>query len=167
MYKRVREDNLLKVLKIEYAYYKSRVPSASLSATERAASLPDTWIFHDVGHVSIKYFKDLNGDFKRNGKEYIMGDFIHTTKYNELASSHGYPFELSESHGCIHVKPNDIDILIDSGFIKKGSVIEVKPYTNVIRPAISMELDYGRPDYEAHFYPGLKKLFIYQVTYIK
>lgn len=44
-----------------------------------------------------------------------------------------------------------------------GNVIEVKEYTETYVP-ISFESDSGRPEYELHFYPGLRKIFLFHVT---
>lgn len=147
------EKDVLKVLKESYA---------SLMHDPMLKELPDSWIYNDFGHISIKYFKDLDGNFKLNGKETILGDFIHTTPGDELRSAKGQEVILGESHGCIHVKPKDIDTML-SIYIKKGSVIEVKEYNDLTTPSNTMELDYGRPEYETHFYPGLKKIYIYKV----
>ena len=135
---------------------------ASLMHDPLLKVLPGSWIYNDFGHISVKYFKDLDGNYRLNGKEEILGDFIHTTPGDELRSSRGQKVVLGESHGCIHVKPKDIDAML-SVYIKRGSIIEVKEYTELTRPPISMELNYGRPEYETHFYPGLRKIFIYKV----
>ena len=114
--------------------------------------LPSSWIFNDFGHTTIKYAKDK-----------LMSDFIHTTPEDEYLTSVGKNFDLVESHGCIHMKPNDIDII--KNYIKKYSVIEVMPYGLEYAP-ISFEREYGKPDYELHFYPSLKKIIVYTVTRI-
>ncbi len=123
--------------------------------------IPTKWLFNDFGHVSVKYFKDINHDRRMNGKEHIMGDFIHTTPGDEASTVSRKIFQLTESHGCIHVKPNDIDTMIGNGYLKKGNTIEVHPYTRkVIDP--SHRRDTANMPFEVHFYPGIYKIVIYK-----
>jgi hypothetical protein len=135
-----------------------------LSDAEKNSTLPNSWIFNDFGHVSIKYFKDLNNDFILNGNETLLGDFIHTTPTDEFLFDHHFKGSLVESHGCVHVRPSDINTFINNGYTKIGSVIEVKSYLEIGPIPIAFESAIGRPDYEMHFYPGLKKLTVYNVT---
>jgi hypothetical protein len=122
-----------------------------------------SWIFNDFGHVSIKYFRDnnKNGRFDQ-GTDEVISDFIHTTPATEAATKYhsNHPtgrapyIPLDYSHGCIHVKPNDVDILIGRGFAKKGNVIEIHPYSAAVAVKSSFERTYGNPQYELHFFPG-------------
>ena len=123
--------------------------------------IPTKWLFNDFGHVSVKYFKDVNLDRKMNGKEYVMGDFIHTTPTDEAATARRKIFQLGESHGCIHVKPNDIDTMIGNGYLKKGNTVEVHPYTKKAIDSSLKRNAAGLP-FEVHFYPGLYKIAIYK-----
>ncbi|KGN81289.1 hypothetical protein HW49_04265 [Porphyromonadaceae bacterium COT-184 OH4590] len=127
--------------------------------------LPDSWIYNDFGHLTIKYFKDSNENYKLDKGEAFMGDFIHTTSKDEVATIKGRVVSLSGSHGCIHVKPNDIDVLVKY-YIKIGSIVEVKSYQEKTAMT-TFEQSYGRPPYETHFYPGKRKIFIYKVTKIQ
>lgn len=127
--------------------------------------LPDSWIFNDFGHLTIKYFKDTNNNYIKDGNEYLRGDFIHTTPQDEIDNLYGKAVSLSGSHGCIHVKPNDIDVLVKY-YIKIGSIVEVKSYQEKTAMT-TFEQSYGRPPYETHFYPGKRKIFIYKVTKIQ
>ena len=92
-----------------------------------------------------------------------MTEYLHTTPFNEFYTDHSVSFNLSSSHGCTHIRPKDIDTFIANGYVKKGSVVEVKPYTETYIP-LNFEAVYGRPDYELHFYPGLQKIVVYSVT---
>lgn len=123
--------------------------------------IPTKWFFNDFGHISVKYFKDLNKDRKLNGKEYIMGDFMHTTPSDEADTSLGKPVRLAESHGCIHLKPNDIDEMIGNGYLKKGATVEVHPYTEKLASS-TITRDLANQKYETHFYPGIYKIVIYK-----
>ena len=119
--------------------------------------VPDTWIFNDFGHATCYFFKDLNDNRVRDGKEKIHAEYIHTTPPDEAAMSLGLTVELSESHGCVHVKPADIDTMIAKGYIKKGNLVFVHKYAASVpqRPAGT-----GHAPYELHFYPGPKKIVV-------
>lgn len=122
------------------------------------SEVPDKWIFNDFGHMTCYYFKDVNKNGKLDNKtESIMGDFIHTTPPDETKSSGGLPVILTESHGCIHVKPDDIDDMIKRGFIKKGNRIYIHDYSETTPSGVGV---LGRAPYELHFYPGSKKIVI-------
>lgn len=122
---------------------------------------PNKWVFNDFGHNTIKYFKDINNNWRRDGKEQILGDFIHTTPWNEAETAQGEPVRLGHSHGCIHIMPLDLDTLIGSGYAKPGNSIEVHPYDDLTIPAVTTR-DPARPGFEVHFFPGLDKLVIYK-----
>ncbi|MFT3936535.1 MAG: L,D-transpeptidase [Chitinophagaceae bacterium] len=117
------------------------------------SKVPDKWVFNDFGHATIQYFKDLNNNYLLDGKEFVMGDMIHTTPDNEAATTLQKPFKLVASHGCVHVRPNDMDQLIASGFVKKGQVIEIHPYTEITYQ-LNFQSSLGKPPFELHFFPG-------------
>ncbi len=151
------EKTIIATLQEQYTQYKNSIADKSLlTDAEQKATLPATWIFSDFGHITIKYFKDLDGNYKMNGKETPMSDFIHTTPYDEFSTAHQQPFDLGPSHGCIHIRPEDIDSFITLGYARPGNVIEVHPYTQTIAD-ISMERPTGKPPFEIHFYPGVKR----------
>jgi hypothetical protein len=124
---------------------------------------PIKWLFNDFGHISIKYFKDNNKNGFYDKGDQQLGDFIHTTPSDEAKTDFKKGFALVESHGCIHVKPNDIDTLINSRFIKKGVTIEVHPYTENFISANLNRPTKPKQEYEVHFYPGILKLVIYKI----
>jgi hypothetical protein len=135
--------------------------------------IPDRWVFNDFGHISVKYFRDKNHNGILDKNESILGDFIHTTPSNEAvsfynstrqASQSTFAVDLPGSHGCIHVKPEDVNTMIGSGFLKKGEVIVVHPYSEKVMPATIKPDRYTRKGYEAHFFPGLFKIAIYKST---
>jgi hypothetical protein len=118
--------------------------------------VPDSWIFNDFGHKSIRYFKDLNSNFLFDqGKEDLMSDLLHTTPVDEANIKQGKPVLLSTSHGCIHVRPDDLDEIIQKGFVKKGQVICIHSYTELTYP-LTFTSEIGKPPYELHFFPGCK-----------
>lgn len=144
----------------------------------------DSWIFNDFGHVSIKYFRDNNNNGRFDqGSDEVISDFVHTTPEGEAQTQYSRnnptgvapSIPLSYSHGCIHVKPDDIDSLIARGYATKGAIIEIYAYSDVISVRQSFERPYGRPQHELHFMPGKNtkdpegqdgrgKLIVYKVT---
>jgi hypothetical protein len=128
------------------------------------SATPDKWVFNDFGHVSVKYFKDLNNNYQLDKKESLMSDFIHTTPndealtaYNKQFPETAKPIELVSSHGCVHVKPNDIDEMIAKKYIEKGTSFVVHPYSAspVIENVIEVN-DKSKPPvkaFEVHFFP--------------
>ena len=135
--------------------------------------IPNRWLFNDFGHISVKYFKDNNHNGILDKNESILGDFIHTIPTNEAVSFYnstrqanqsGFVVELPGSHGCIHVKPVDINTMIGSGYLKKGQGMVVHAYSEKVMPATLKPDRYSKKGYEAHFFPGLFKIAIYKST---
>lgn len=58
-----------------------------------------------------------------------MGEMIHTTPEDEANSARGIPFTLSESHGCVHIRPSDRDKLVRAHVFKIGTPFIVHRYT--------------------------------------
>ena len=129
--------------------------------------IPDKWLFNDFGHISVKYFKDSNQNNRLDKNEHLMGDFIHTTPTDELKTivekkNHRISkIELRKSHGCIHVKPDDIDDMISKGYLAIGNVVQVHRYEEHTIPE-RINIQKRISQYEAHFFPGLYKLVIYK-----
>ncbi|ANH82367.1 hypothetical protein A8C56_16605 [Niabella ginsenosidivorans] len=148
------EKELTDYLKDYYASFKYKDGKA----------LPDRWVFNDFGHITIKYFRDLNGDRVLNkGRETFMSDFIHTTPYDEAYTAVGKKdFVLEESHGCIHLRPADIDSLISKRYLKRGNTIEIHPYTDKVVPTLLMRKE-AKPFFEFHVFPGINKAAVYSV----
>lgn len=74
------------------------------------------YFLNDFGHISIKMSPDLNGNgiLDSDERKKISEHFMHTTPYSELAKMLGEEntYNLDYSHGCIHIKPSDIDTII-------------------------------------------------------
>jgi hypothetical protein len=81
-------------------------------------TVPSTWIFNDFGPLAIRWFKDLNGNRKLDGRERLSGQMFHTTPENEAQQALGKPVLLGPSHGCIHLKPADRNKLFQQGAFK-------------------------------------------------
>jgi hypothetical protein len=116
--------------------------------------VPKKWVFNDFGHMTCYLYRDLNNDGRMDGKERIHGEFIHTTPEDEANTRLGLAVQLGESHGCIHVKPGDIDEMIKRGFLAKNNVVVVHRYTEARIPFARPKNSHSAP-YELHFYPGL------------
>jgi len=54
--------------------------------------------------------------------------YFHTTPDDEEATEQKRPFELAQSHGCVHLRPADRDELMMLGYLKEGVIVEVKEY---------------------------------------
>lgn len=94
--------------------------------------IPKTWALNDFGPIAIRWFKDLNGNKKLDGKETLSGQMFHTTPPNEAQEKRGLPVVLEVSHGCIHLKPSDRDKLILQGAFKPGTDFTVHKYDEKI-----------------------------------
>ncbi|MBO9572295.1 MAG: L,D-transpeptidase [Chitinophagaceae bacterium] len=153
-----KEAVLTQTINNEYQSYKAYYKNANL----------DRWVFNDFGHVSVKYFKDRNHDRKLNGKEFVMGDFLHATPGDEAISyfndhsTQKINRALSESHGCVHLRPADIDTLIEKEYLKRGNTIEIHPYTERTVPLLLQRND-AKPFFEFHVFPGINKAVVYNV----
>ncbi|MBT8342865.1 MAG: hypothetical protein HKP58_20280 [Desulfatitalea sp.] len=119
--------------------------------------IPATWVFNDFGHITSYFFKDLNNNGRLDGSEKISGQMIHPTPGGEAMASKGLVIFLDESHGCIHVKPKDIDEMIQQSYLVKGNHIIVHPYTE---PAPHEPIRIAMQPYEVHFYPRSSKMYI-------
>jgi hypothetical protein len=121
--------------------------------------LPKTWVLNDFGHITCFIAKDLNHDGKWNkDSEKIHHQFFHTTPEDEAASFMGKEVPLGESHGCIHVKPHDIDEMITKDYMKQGNMVYIHDYnTNPLGPTTPEQ---AHSPYSLHFFPGINKLFI-------
>lgn len=126
-----------------------------------SAKLPKRWVFNDFGHVTCYFFKDKNKNRRLDPKkgEKIHGEFFHTTPPDEADTALGRPFKLSGSHGCIHVKPKEIDEMIKKGYMKRGNTIVIHGYDEKL-PSLTQDAA-GRTPFEVHFFPGEKKILIF------
>lgn len=124
----------------------------------RVRKVPNTWVFNDFGHATCFLYKDLNGNGRRDRKEEIHGEFIHTTPLDEAMTALGREVALGPSHGCIHVKPRDIDDMVKRGFLRKNTKVVVHPYSarRVVLPASPN----ARPPFEMHFFPSMKQILV-------
>lgn len=90
--------------------------------------VPSAWVFNDFGPIAIRWYKDLNGNRRMDGSERLSGQMFHTTPDNEAQQATGKPVIMTFSHGCIHLKPNERDLLITAGAFKPGTTFIVHKY---------------------------------------
>jgi hypothetical protein len=93
--------------------------------------VPNKWVFNDFGPIAIRWFEDLNGNGKMDGKEKLSGQMFHTTPVNEAEQALGKPVNLTSSHGCIHIKPADRDALFSLGAFDSGTRFVVHEYDEI------------------------------------
>lgn len=121
-------------------------------------AIPDKWVFNDFGHMTCYYFKDVNDNKKKDKRERVYGEFIHTTPVNEAETAKSKPVILTESHGCVHVKPKDIDVMIKKGYIKRNNKFIVHDYAEI--PPTTVPYHKGKPPFELHFYPHNRVIYV-------
>lgn len=125
----------------------------------RTRVVPSTWVFNDFGHVTCFLYKDLNRNRRRDPNEPIHGEFIHTTPVNEAQTDPKLhqPVMLETSHGCIHLKPVDIDEMIRRGYMRKNALVVVHRYAD---RRLVMPQGIGHAPFEIHFFPGMKQILV-------
>jgi hypothetical protein len=121
--------------------------------------VPTTWVFNDFGHVTCYLFRDLNFNGILDSRERIHGEFLHTTPSDEAATSLGLRFSLGESHGCVHLRPLDIDRMIAKGYLRRGRRVVIHRYSERTIPFRRTGAS-ARSSFEVHFFPGIQKLFV-------
>lgn len=119
--------------------------------------IPKTWVFNDFGHMTCYFFKDLDKDRKLDPNEKIHPEYVHTTPFDEAQTAKGNPVILTESHGCIHIKPHDIDAMRKKGYFRPGNSFYIHKYSE---NALLLPRGRGKPPFEVHFFPGSKKIII-------
>lgn len=94
--------------------------------------VPSTWVFNDFGPISIRWFKDHNGNKVLDKNEVLSGQMFHTTPENEAEASQGKTVHLVHSHGCIHLNPKDRDVIMSLGGFKPKTTFVVHRYDEKI-----------------------------------
>jgi hypothetical protein len=125
----------------------------------RTRVVPSTWVFNDFGHVTCFLYKDPDRNRRRDPSEPIHGEFIHTTPVNEARTDPNLhePVILEASHGCIHLKPVDIDDMIRRGYMRMNALVVVHRYVD---RRIVMPQGTGHAPFEIHFFPGMKQILV-------
>ncbi len=146
--------DLLKEVRRKHKSLNNKIP--------QVLDFPKTWVLNDYGHATVAYFDDKNKNGVMDSGEILQNDMIHPTPLGELQEALGIPNNqifLEGSHGCIHLTPDDVDIMISKGYLRKGSKIIIHSYNEDIPKQWKFEKN-GRGPYEIHFFPGKKKMFI-------
>ena len=93
-------------------------------------NVPPTWIFNDFGPQAIRYYVDSNRNGKQDKSENLSGEMFHTTPDNEAQQARGQSLHMTESHGCIHMKPLERDTLKNKGAFDLGRTLIIHSYTD-------------------------------------
>lgn len=96
-------------------------------------------VFIDPGTKKLLTATWEKNDFGRWGWNLLQNGhrtayFVHTTPENEHASAQGKAVFLLNSHGCIHLVPNERDRLMKAGYLKEGVPFEVRSYKEIGPP---------------------------------
>ncbi|HET6149858.1 MAG TPA: hypothetical protein VFH68_20125 [Polyangia bacterium] len=93
----------------------------------RASMLARQMFYDSDGKLVTEWRKNDFGkwswNMKRNGVRTVY--CIHTTPEDEATTG---SFELSQSHGCLHIRPKDRDVMVDKRYLVRGTEVEVMPY---------------------------------------
>jgi hypothetical protein len=86
--------------------------------------IPATWVFNDFGPIAVRYYEDRNRNHRQDANEPLSGEMFHTTPDNEADRTSG----LYTSHGCIHLRPADRDLLLGQDAFKVGTLLVIHNY---------------------------------------
>jgi hypothetical protein len=81
----------------------------------------------------------------------------HRVPVDEARAALNRPVTLSESHGCIHEQPHDIDDMLRRNYLRKNNRLTVHSYHERV---IRFTLGTARPPFELHVYPGIETLCV-------
>jgi hypothetical protein len=104
-------------------------------------------------------YRDANSNARQDASEPTLSEMLHAEPTAEAAAKLGEPVRLDASHGCVHLKPADIDDMVSRRFMQKDNLVIVHQYTE-------MRIANGKPSighrapYELHFYPGLQLMCV-------
>jgi hypothetical protein len=92
------------------------------------------WLDPVVGAMDVTYRQNDFGQWAWNLNQPAgrwTSYFVHTTPNDEAATAAGRPFLLSNSHGCVHIRPADRDVMMRNGWLEAGIPFFVVPYGKV------------------------------------
>ncbi len=121
--------------------------------------IPNTWKLNDFGPTAVTMYQDFNNNKKFDGKDKIRQEMFHTCPLNHMQIQLKKPVTLSPSHGCIHIKPDDMIAMLDSGYFKSNTTVYVHRYDEDL-PSYVVDKSAKAP-FSIHFYPGKDKVLIY------
>src|SRR6185312_1437440 len=110
---------------------KSRQPMSPLVASRHARQM----FYDDDGNLAARWEGNDFGKWSWNLKlgRHRTVFFIHTTPLDEAMGSGD--LELRQSHGCLHIKPKDRDIMVLKGYLREGTTVIVKRYEDRWQPS--------------------------------
>lgn len=131
------------------------------------SGLPNEWRLNDFGHITVYMYSDKNGNQKLDpDMEKIKGEMFHTTPDNEAQAEKRRQkpttkVELVESHGCVHMDPDQFDEMIDAGYFDKNNEINIYKYTENMPDIKSLGgIQKGGRPYAIHFFPKSRKIIV-------
>lgn len=122
--------------------------------------LPKVWRLNDFGPTAVLLYQDEDHNRKFSAKnDKIRQEMFHTTPKNHLEAQFGKDVTLDDSHGCIHIKPNDMLVMLKAGYFNQNNTVIVHTYDEGL-PNYSIDST-AKPPYTIHFYPGQLKILVY------
>lgn len=91
-------------------------------------AIPKTWVFNPFGPIAFRFFKDKNKNGKQDRDEYLAGEMFHTTAEDEARDARGDIVTPGNSHGCLHLVPDDRDNLVGMDILKTGRTLIIHRY---------------------------------------
>jgi hypothetical protein len=122
------------------------------------AKVPASWVFNDFGHATCFLYRDENRNRRRDPKEKIHSEFLHTTPVAEAVEALGGTSTLVESHGCVHLKPGQMDDMIRRGFLRKNVKVIFHRYSD--RKVIFPKSGSGIGPFVLHFFPSMLQILV-------
>lgn len=100
-----------------------QINAESRGAFFEDGKLLESWNRNDFG----PWAWNLN---RRDGRGKLEATpyFVHTTPNDEAATAAGRDFQLTNSHGCIHIRPRDRDEMMAHGYLQRGVRFSVRQY---------------------------------------
>lgn len=98
---------------------KLRYPFSRYDFQDSGGELMKEWRLNDFGETAFQ----IQGS---------PGLYVHTSPDAEEAQEVGKKLELTHSHGCLHVHPEDRDRLMAAGYLQQGVTLTIKKYTEAL-----------------------------------
>jgi len=114
----------------------AKTPDMHPTPQEMEQMMRNMFIDRKTGTLATTYqsndFGKLSWNLKHKGRRTAY--YIHTTPVDEYATANGQNVMLMQSHGCIHIRPADRDLLMKKGYLREGIAVEIKKYGEVGPP---------------------------------
>jgi hypothetical protein len=133
----------------------------------KASGVPQIWRLNDFGHITVYIFSDRNGNKKFDSDlEKVNGEMFHTTPDNEAEAERRrkdskVKVKLVDSHGCVHMDPDQFDAMINAGYFDNNTEVNVYKYTEDMPDINSLGgIQKGVKPFAIHFFPKDKKIIV-------